>query len=371
MKIIKIIKGIKSIPKKSLQIVQNRFENISNEKKEILLEKAKNVINISKRLITLPNQSLQLAQDKLEKSINNETEEVLLKQSPYWAKSITWTLMSGSVLGILWLGIAKTEEIVIVTGKLEPTNKVIEVQMPIGGVIEQINVKEGEMVEKGQILMILDQNISQARIKNTQNNLKINQKVLTKLEYLLTEGAISEIQYLDQLTKVGTLATELEEQKVTFDYQTIISPVKGKVFDMKPKNKGFVAQTSEPILKIVPNENLKAMIEIDSNKIGFVTEGKKADISIDSFPASDFGVIEGHISTIGSDALPPVPSLGKGYRFPATVNLNTQYLQLKNGKQLPLQVGMSLTANVKLRKVSYLKLLLGTFSNKADSLRSL
>ena len=36
-----------------------------------------------------------------------------------------------------------------------------------------------------------------------------------------------------------------------------------------------------------------------------------------------------------------------------------------------LQVGMSLTANIKLRKVSYLQLLLGEFQDKAESLQRL
>ena len=53
------------------------------------------------------------------------------------------------------------------------------------------------------------------------------------------------------------------------------------------------------------------------------------------------------------------------------VQLSSQQLKLKGGEQLPLQVGMSLTSNIKLRKVSYLQLLLGTFEDKVDSLRQL
>ena len=39
--------------------------------------------------------------------------------------------------------------------------------------------------------------------------------------------------------------------------------------------------------------------------IGFVKVGKPVDISIDSFPANDFGVVQGTLERIGSDALPP------------------------------------------------------------------
>ena len=145
------------------------------------------------------------------------------------------------------------------------------------------------------------------------------------------------------------------------------------VFDLKPKGPGFVARSSEPVLKIVPDDYLQARIEIPSRSIGFVSVDKKVDISIDSFPSSDFGVVTGIVKRISSDALPPDPSQGLGFRFPADITLDTQYLKLKTGKklQLPLQPGMSLSANIKLRKVSYLQLLLSNFSDKAKSLKQL
>ena len=150
-----------------------------------------------------------------------------------------------------------------------------------------------------------------------------------------------------------------------------ITPIKGKVFDIKPRGTGYVARTSEPIMKIVPIENLRVKIEIDSRKIGFVKVNKPVDISIDSFPASDFGVISGRITSIGSDALPPDLSQNKGYRFPAIVQMDTQYLEVKGGQKLILQAGMSTTANIKLRKVSYLQLLLNTFQDKAKSINTI
>ena len=81
-------------------------------------------------------------------------------------------------------------------------------------------------------------------------------------------------------------------------------------------------------------------------------------------------MLQGTLSSIGSDALPP-DQLKQTYRFPATVRLNSQQFRLRSGQVLPLQVGMSLTANIKLRKVTYLQLLLGSFQDKAESLRRL
>ena len=84
-----------------------------------------------------------------------------------------------------------------------------------------------------------------------------------------------------------------------------------------------------------------------------------ADISIDSFPASDFGVIKGKLKSIGSDALPPSQIEQRSqYIFPAEVTLDNQALILK-WQKLTLQVECPLL-QILLRKVSYIQLLLRT-----------
>ena len=163
----------------------------------------------------------------------------------------------------------------------------------------------------------------------------------------------------------------MKENKKLLEYQKIIAPIDGIIFDLKATKPGYVGRSSEPIFKIVPRRNLRAKVEIDSRKIGFVKVGKEVEISIDSYPASDFGVIDGFVTRIGSDALPPDPSLNKGFRFPADIKLNTPYLELKSGQKLPLQVGMSVSTNIKLRKVTYIQLFLNKFQDKAKSLQSI
>jgi HlyD family secretion protein len=343
--------------------------------------------------------------------------------------------MGGTAFGLGWLALAQTEEIVVAPGKLEPISRVVDVQMPLQGVTKRILVKEGERVTKGQVLIQLDTEaskdrqkatlealrlksselgfknqelnntlvLSRTRISSLQESLVLGRQVMNRFASLAKQGAAAELQYLEQRNKVQQLEGEIRqteadrkrqvsvleqniqslksqiaelnskitEGSVTLRYQEIVSPVDGIVFDLKPRGAGFVAQTSEPILQIVPIDKLQAKVEIDSRTIGFVSVGKQADISIDSYPASDFGVLQGEVTRIGSDALPPEPAQNKGYRFPANITLKSQQLLLKDGKKLPLQVGMSLTANIKLRKVTYLQLLLGSFRQKADSLRSL
>jgi len=365
-----------------------------------------------------------------------EDQGEIVDQSPFWSRATIVGLMGSALFALGWLSIAKTDEIVTVTGKLEPLGSVQDIQMPLGGIASEILVRDGEEVKSGQIVMKLDAETTQQRLISLQEslelkvlqlelketelekylllntaesnmlkrNLDLQEEILTRFELLTREGASTELQYLQQLNNVAEIQGKLDqvqvdrlrqeaaqkqqiqqlkadikdldsritEASVNLRYQALKAPVDGIVFDLQPRGKGYVAQGTETVMKIVPYDKLHARVEIPSNQIGFVKVGMNTDLSIDSFPASDFGVLEGTVNSIGSDALPPNQLDNRpDYRFPAIINLSAQQLELKNGQILPLQVGMSLTSNIKLRKVSYLQLLLGTFQDKVDSLRKI
>ena len=347
-------------------ITKDRYIIINNK-----AEKYKKILKQFSSKKLNPSLWIQSLQDQIERVASSETNDVFLQQSQVWPRAITWVLMSGTAFAIGWISIAKTDEVVIAIGKLEPKGGVIDVQMPIEGIAKEVLVKEGEIVEKDQILIKLDTELTEAKYYALNKKLELNIKILDKLSLLVKEGAVSELQYMEQESKIEDIKSEIKASLVRLKYQEIVAPARGIVFELQPKGAGYVARSSQPVMKVVPLDQLLAKIEIDSRSIGFVSEGKKAEISIDSFPASDFGVIEGVVTRIGSDALPPNPREGKGYRFPAQVTLSNQYLKVKSGQKLPLQAGMSLSANIKLRKVTYLQLLLNKFGEKAKSIKSI
>ena len=345
---------------------------------------------------------------------------------------------------VAWLALAQPKK--VMSGKLEPIGSVKDIQMPVGGVADSILVKEGQLVKAGDVLMKLDTEASEEQRKSLektialteqqlelkekekQSYLQMNQEevvmleknlvlaetILGRYEQLVLQGASPELQLLQQRNEVeetrGRLLQQRQdrfrqeslldqqmadlrsqladlrgrqaENRVTLRYQTLTSPVDGVIFDLKPTSPGYTAQSTETVMKVVPQGMLEAKVEVPSNKIGFVTvpEGcpddpgrcMRADISIDSFPATDFGVIEGKVTKVSSDALPPDQiEQREQLSFPVTIAMDSQQLKLRSGEMLNLQVGMSLTANIKLRKVSYLQLLLGEFQDKAESLQRL
>ncbi len=363
----KLIDKYKFDYKKSTKKTKDIFLDYSAKSRQLLV----NSLKTSNRLLLLSEKLFQDTQNKLEQSIQRAKEEVSVNPSTVWAKAITYSLIGGTAFGIGWLSIAETEEIIITQGKLEPISGVVPIKIPLQGVAQNIYVQEGQKVKKGQLLIELDTEATQSKQNALIISKEINMKILEKLEYLLEEGAVSEVQYLQQKLELNNLENEITSNNLTLKYQKIKAPIDGTVFNLIPQKPGYVVNTTEPILEIVPEDNLQARVEITSSKIGFVKVGKKADISIDSFPASDFGVIEGTVIRVSTDALEPDPRNQKGFRYPSNIKLDTQYLKTEDGKKLPLQAGMSLTANIKLRKVSYLQLLLGTFDSKANSLKEI
>ena len=394
-----------------------KLETISNKLKEKLVVKDNNYL---KNKFTNPKLKINEIILYFKHRIFKDNNEAFLKQDTFWIKSVSWGIIGTSLFGIGWLAIAKTEEIIVVPGKIVPIGEVKNIQMPMGGVAKNILVKEGQVVKTGDVLIELDNEANIERDKTLKKSIllktneqeiynklnleeqnmllnikELDSQILSSLASLKEEGAISKLEYLKQKLKLQESESKFNQSQIQLDRQNSIfqseladlkgnfaqnmvtlknmsirSPVNGVVFDLKPTTSGYAAQMTDTILKIVPLGELEARVEIPSKDIGFVSEGMDVDISIDSFPASDFGVIKGKVRRIGSDALQTEQNSSFA-TFPASVKLDNQKLLLKDKTSLDLKVGMSLNANVKLRKVSYLQLLLTTFKNKTDSLKEL
>ena len=372
--------------------------------------------------------------DKVLTFLGNESNNSFLNQPVFLAKLFSGFIVSTSTLGLIWLGTAKTDQIIQTNGFLEPNDRLRSVKIPEKGIIKDLLIKEGQLVQKGQVLLKLDtdlldinllttsnaleikkqildekelelnqtREIFDIKIEKTKKSIEIEENILNKIESILKDGAISEMEYLDQKVKLIKLQSQLNEfdsdkiRKLSLLKQSIKdlnmqisdlqsklseikkirkinhieSPINGFIHDLKSFGEGYVANSTETILKIVPQDNLIAIVDINTSDIGFVKIGKEVDLSIDSFPAKDFGSMKGNISQISSSALEPNDT-NRNPHFKAKVVLESQKLETKKGIKLNLVPGMSLSASIKLRKATYLDLLLGTFKDKTKSLNKL
>ena len=75
---------------------------------------------------------------------------------------------------------------------------------------------------------------------------------------------------------------------------------------------------------------------LDARRLGVLDA--RVTVAVDSFPAGEFGYIQGTLTSLGSDALPP-DNTNRTSRFPATVRLEQQSVEAGN-RQLNLQSGV-------------------------------
>jgi len=371
-------------------------------------------------------------QDLAESKVLRDGNSAYLKPSEKWSLGIGWSFLGVLTFGTFWLFLAETDEIVVARGVLAPINNVVEIKVPTGGVIKDIKIEGGQAVKKGDPLFSLDdrsfreslssvrsqiddlEDIRQSRLtqlalvsqqyslkkKNLTGKIDMQKDILERISRLADEGAMSDLQLLKQqeifdesLNRYDLLETEEKEEilslkqelsdieyqlsskrselmdkQIQLEYRVIYSPIDGTVFDVEPKAEGFVASGNMPLMKIVGDGSLQANIRVPAADIGFVSVGMDTEVSVDTFPSNDFGVIEGEIESVGTDSIPMDEIRSIGHYVPATISLDSQQLNSRS-RSFDLRSGMTITANIKLRTVKYIELLIGTFKDKSKSLR--
>jgi HlyD family secretion protein len=133
---------------------------------------------------------------------------------------------------------------------------------------------------------------------------------------------------------------------------------------------------ARPLLKLIPQNDLQAKVYIPNDAIGFIQPEQRADISLTSFSASDYSYLPATVKRVGSDALTPDEQrrvLGtdvEGLHFPAVLSLSRQTLPVGE-RSIPLQAGMSLTADIHLRNRRFISAITDILENNRRSLERL
>ncbi|MDC0832833.1 hypothetical protein AY599_16030 [Leptolyngbya valderiana BDU 20041] len=201
----------------------------------------------------------------------------------------------------------------------------------------------------------------------------------SRLQSTLAAAQREAYQVIAENQKQDTqLTSQLARAEQELDYTEIRSPIDGVVFEVLPNfaaNEeqgitGFVLNTSEPVIKIVPDSSLVANVFVTNKDIGFIEEGMEVEIQIDAFPATEFGTIPGELVSIGEDVLEPEQNR-PFYAFPVTIELDQQYFEIgETNKQIPLQAGMAVSANIKVRDRTVLSIFLDKFTKGTRSLEN-
>lgn len=85
-----------------------------------------------------------------------EVDGTILEDTPWMARTTVWVVAACLIAALLWARFAVLEEVTTGEGKAVPSSKVQVIQNLEGGIVTEIFVREGQVVNKGDVLLRLD-----------------------------------------------------------------------------------------------------------------------------------------------------------------------------------------------------------------------
>ena len=215
------------------------------------------------------------------------------------------------------------------TGKIQP-NTEINISADVSAKITRLDVKEGDHVEKGQLLVELDRQkylaavqSQEANVRSAEANAKlagnnrdqaervynrarelVGRKLVSQneLDTAHTSFQVESSRYQSAMDQVQQAIGFLKQAQDDLSKTTIYAPISGTVSDLK-KERGEIAIGSQfqedLIMKVAQLGAMEALVNVDENDINAIKIGQPAEISVDAVLGEK---ITGKVSEIASSA---------------------------------------------------------------------
>jgi len=219
---------------------------------------------------------------------------------------------------------------------------------------------------------------AQTRLVDQQNERLVQQRKLIEIEAArqALEQQIEqtksgyERQVLSDLSdaakKVDELGQDLVKAERKTSEQVLRAPIDGTVQQLAMHTVGGVVTPAQQLMLVVPTgSTLEAEAMISNRDVGFVTDGQAAEVKIDTFNFTRYGLIEGKVVSVSRDAIikdkPPDPSgrgktggalsessepAGQELLYSARIALDRTEMQIDN-RMVQLAPGMAVTVEIK------------------------
>lgn len=224
---------------------------------------------------------------------------------------------------------ATIEQRVRATGKIQSSIQV-KISADISAKITRLHVKEGDQVEKGQLLVELDDTRRAASLASQEALVKVAQdearlalakrklaesrlergkllfaRQLESRDTLDSARSAYEVEaasYSSALEQIKKATGELEQTRYDLAQTRIFSPISGTVSVLKREAGEIVigSQFQEDVIMIVADlGQMEATVNVDENDIKKVKVGQPATLSVDALPGA---VIVGRVAEVASSA---------------------------------------------------------------------
>ncbi len=160
-------------------------------------------------------------------------------------------------------------------------NEEVELFSEVAGRVTSINFQEGSRVQKGKLLLTVNDQEMQAQLQKLQSNQQLFRDMEERQRTLLEKEYISKQEYDQVSNQLATANADIRALRATLDKAYIRAPFDG-VIGIRQISEGSYVSANTPIARIVDISPIKIdfaipgryaqMIKVN-DKINFTTEG--------------------------------------------------------------------------------------------------
>lgn len=182
------------------------------------------------------------------------------------------------------------------SGSLDPEWQA-QVAAKVDGRLEKVYVHEGDRVEKGQVLAILEQMDTDANLLSAkgsfldaQTSLRKAETDLARYEKLYATGAVSQQVVDDYRFARDNAAAKLEAARGSLQGMeskaagTVVTAPADGIVAKRFYQEGYYAKAGTPLFAVADISMLKTTIHIPEGQVTSVKVGNEADIALPAYP---------------------------------------------------------------------------------------
>ena len=198
--------------------------------------------------------------------------------APATAETVASTASEARKVTTLQATAAPFNHFFTVQGNVE-TDRIAQVFPMTQGTVLRIRVEEGQTVQKGQLLMELDNDAVARNQDELNTRLTLAKDVLARQERLWAQGIGTEVQLLEARTNVKALEESIAAFSEQVDFGKVTAPFTGTVDRIFAKE-GGMASPMQPVARVMDLSDMYVRAKVSDHYVGKVEAGQRVDIAM-------------------------------------------------------------------------------------------
>jgi membrane fusion protein (multidrug efflux system) len=166
-------------------------------------------------------------------------------------------------------------------------NEMVEIKSETDGIVQEINFKEGERVEKGQLLVKLDDTKLAAALAEGEANLKLSLANFERAKQLLNDKLISQQEYDQAASTHAVNEASVDLKRRQLKDARIYAPFAGMV-GAQPISPGQVITRSTTLTWLVDLDTVKVEVNVPERFLRQIKIGQPLEFSVAAYPGEKF-----------------------------------------------------------------------------------